>query len=503
MAIKTALLSVSNKEGLVDLARALAAMNVRLISTGGSARCLKEAGLAVTPVEDVTGSPEMLAGRVKTLHPKIHGGILARREESQLKELAERGIGLIDLVVVNLYPFAETVAEPNCSLARALENIDIGGPTLLRGAAKNFSVVIPLCSPADYQEVVELLRREGDISQERRQGLAAKAFAHTAAYDAAIAAWLQGDEFPERMTLVLEPGAKLRYGENPHQQAALYRLPGQPDSLAWSRPLQGRELSYNNYNDADAALALVSEFERPAAVAVKHAVPCGVGLGDSAAQAFSRARQADPVSIFGGIIAFNRPVDAAAAGLLLEIFLEVVIAPDFTPGAREVLAGKKNLRLLTCPNQKPRGQVFRSIAGGMLVQQGDTGSLLGGRVAGLVPPPAGWEEDGALAWLTAKYAKSNAIVVAKDGKTIGIGSGCTSRIEAARIALAGAGEGARGAVLASDGFIPFPDVVEAAARAGISLILQPGGSKGDAKAIAAADAAGLAMIFTAIRHFRH
>lgn len=504
MVIRRALISVYDKSGLADFARALDEMGVQLISTGGTARCLAEAGLAVTAVQDVTGSPEMLGGRVKTLHPRIHGGILARRDDAnQLKELAEQGIGPIDMVVVNLYPFEQTVADPECTLERALENIDIGGPTMLRAAAKNFPAVISLCSPQDYQEVIEILRREGDLSQGLRQRLAAKAFAHTAAYDAAITGWLQKDEFPEKLALVLELGSHLRYGENPHQQAALYQLPAQPDSLAWAQPLQGKELSYNNYNDADAAFALVSEFDGPAAVAVKHAVPCGVGLGKSPAQAFARARQADPVSIFGGIIALNRPVDQETALLLKEIFLEVVIAPAFSDEARAVLAAKKNLRLLICPNQRPQGHVLRSISGGVLVQQADAGGLSQWQAAGSVQPPQGWEEDGRLAWLTAKYAKSNSIVVSKGGMTLGIGSGCTSRIDAANIALAAAGEEAREAVMASDGFIPFPDVVEAAAKAGISVILQPGGSKGDDKAIAAADKAGIALLFTGIRHFRH
>jgi phosphoribosylaminoimidazolecarboxamide formyltransferase/IMP cyclohydrolase len=480
-------------------------MGVEIISTGGTARFLEEAGLKVTPVQEVTDSPEMLGGRVKTLHPRIHGGILARRDESQqLKELAELGINLIDMVVVNLYPFAQTVAAPGCTLELALENIDIGGPTMLRAAAKNFPAVIPVCNPQDYPEVAAVLQQEGDLSATLRQKLAAKAFAHTAAYDAAITGWLQREEpLPEQLALILELGSHLRYGENPHQEAALYKLPAQPDSLAWAQPLQGKELSYNNYNDADAAFALGSEFNEPAAVAVKHAVPCGVGLGNSPAQAFARAQEADPISIFGGIIAFNRPVDAETAKLLQEIFLEVIIAPAFTPEAKEVLAAKKNLRLLACPNRLPQGHALRSISGGVLVQQADAGSLKQWQAAGSVQPPQGWEEDGRLAWLTAKYAKSNAIVVSKGGMTLGIGSGCTSRIDAANIALAAAGERAPGAVMASDGFIPFPDVVEAAAKAGISVILQPGGSKGDDKAIAAADKAGIAMLFTGIRHFRH
>src|SRR5690554_2681884 len=418
-----------------------------------------------------------------------------------MDELAQAGILPVDMVVVNLYPFAQTVANPRCTLEDALENIDIGGPTMLRAAAKNFPAVLPVCNPGDYQEVLVKLQ-QGDLPFDQRQNLALLAFAHTAEYDGAIAAWLSPD-FPSQLVLAAELGRKLRYGENPHQDAALYRLPGSQESLAWAQPLQGKELSYNNYNDADAALALVSELEMPAAVAVKHAVPCGVGLGDNPAQAFARAREADPVSIFGGIIAFNRPVDVEAANMLKEIFLEVVIAPKFSAQAREVLARKKNLRLLACLPQNSGRHVFRSINGGLLVQQidGETGSQW--QVVGKVQPPSGWEVAAKLAWSTAKYAKSNAIVVASQERTLGIGSGSTSRIGAARIALTAAGAQAAGALMASDGFIPFPDVVETAAQAGIKVIVQPGGSKGDGEAIAAADEQGIAMIFTGIRHFRH
>lgn len=504
MAIKRALISVYDKTGLIEFGRALVEMGVELVSTGGTARALEEAGLPVVPVQDITDSPEMLGGRVKTLHPRIHGGILARRDDpQQLEELIAQGIGLIDMVVVNLYPFAKTVAAPDCTMAKAQENIDIGGPTMLRGAAKNFPAVIVLCDPEDYSQVVNTLKEKGDLAQELRRSLAAKAFAHTAAYDGAIAGYFQGEELPDKLILALERGAELRYGENPHQKAALYLLPGEEESLAWARPLQGKGLSYNNYNDADAAFALVSEFDRPAVVAVKHAVPCGVGTGDNATQAFIRAREADPVSIFGGIVAFNRPVTEETALLLKEIFLEVIIAPVFSPEALAIFSQKKNLRLLVCKNQPPRGQILRSIAGGILIQGADTGGISQWQVAGDIAPSHGWEEAGRLAWLTAKYAKSNAIVIAKDGGTLGIGSGCTSRIDAANIALAAAGEKARGAVMASDGFIPFPDVVEAAAKGGIGVIIQPGGSKGDEAAILAANKAGIAILFTGIRHFRH
>lgn len=504
MQVKRAIISVYDKSGVVEFARGLAELGVELISTGGTARILKDAGLAVTMVQDVTGSPELMEGRVKTLHPRIHGGILARRDEGgDMAELAAQGIQPLDMVVVNLYPFAQAVADPNCSLALALENIDIGGPTMLRAAAKNFPWVLPICRPQDYPLVLQELG-QGDISMARRRQLALTAFAHTAQYDGAIAAWLGGDELPRELVLTAGKAASLRYGENPQQRAALYRFAGQEGALAWAQPLQGKELSYNNYNDAEAALALVSEFEAPAAVAVKHAVPCGVGLGRTAREAFLRAREADPVSIFGGIIALNRPVDEAAAAALAELFLEVIIAPGFSPQARAALARKKNLRLLACPNRPQQGLQVRSIAGGLLVQEADSCPDQEWQQAGAVAAPQGeWMEDALLAWLTAKHAKSNAIVVASGGMTLGIGSGCTSRIDAARIALGAAGERARGAVLASDGFIPFPDVVEEAARAGIAVILQPGGSKGDDAAIAAADEHGIAMIFTGTRHFRH
>jgi phosphoribosylaminoimidazolecarboxamide formyltransferase/IMP cyclohydrolase len=409
------------------------------------------------------------------------------------------------MVVSNLYPFVQAVADPKCTLEEALENIDIGGPSMLRSAAKNFPWVIPLCNPEDYPQVIKDLKEQGDISHEFRQKLAIKAFAHTCTYDSAITNWLGKTEelLPEVLSSSLERGQILRYGENPHQQAALYKETAQPRTLAWAEPLQGKELSYNNYNDADAALALVSEFEEPAAVAVKHAVPCGVGLGDSSAQAFARAREADPVSIFGGIVAFNHAVDGETAKQLREIFLEVVIAPEFTGEAREVLASKKNLRLLACPPHSQQGLSVKTISGGMLVQEADRRVGPKWRVAGAVQPQGDWEKSGQLAWFAAKHAKSNSIVIAKGSMTQGVGSGCTSRIAAARAALEGAGDAAIGAVMASDGFIPFTDVVEAAAKAGINTIIQPGGSKGDDEVIAAADKHDIAMIFTGIRHFKH
>lgn len=501
---KRALLSVYDKTGLVDFARELTQLGWELISTGGTSRTLTEAGLEVISVADVTKSPELMDGRVKSLHPRIHGGILARRDVPRhLEELETQDIGLIDMVVTNLYPFTETVADPECTLKEALENIDIGGPAMLRAAAKNFPGVIPLCRPQDYGQVIQELKAKGDVDQELRRSLAVKAFAHVSSYDLAVTTWLgKTEELPETF-MGLEMGSRLRYGENPHQQAALYNFPNMHQSLAAAQPLQGKELSYNNYNDADAALALVSEFKMPAAVAIKHAVPCGVGLGEGSAQAFARARDADPVSIFGGIVAFNHPVDGETAQMLKDIFLEVIIAPEYTSEARDILAKKKSLRLLICPPQAANGYTIKTISGGILVQGVDAGTSPSWTVAGATQPPQGWEETGSLAWLTAKHAKSNAIVLAKESMTLGIGSGSTSRIGAAKIAFTQAGEKAKGAVLASDGFIPFPDVVEAAAQAGVSVIIQPGGSKGDPEVIAAADKHNIAMIFTGIRHFRH
>ncbi|MTI95948.1 MAG: bifunctional phosphoribosylaminoimidazolecarboxamide formyltransferase/IMP cyclohydrolase [Firmicutes bacterium] len=493
MEIKRALISVFDKTGVVELARELAALGVEIVSTGGTASTLQKAGLAVTSVEQVTGSPEILDGRVKSLHPRIHGGILARRDlAAHRDQLQAHEIQAFDLVVVNLYPFSQTIADPDCTQEQALEMIDIGGPAMLRAAAKNFPWVLPLCRPADYGQVISALKHGNGFEQQLRRELATAAFAHTAAYDAAVSAWLTETEYPEILPLALEKRQDLRYGENPQQHAALYTLSGGAGTLAATSPLQGKELSYNNLNDADAAFGLVAEFDQPAAVAVKHAVPCGVGIGETIAQAFSRARDSDPVSIFGGIIALNRSVDAETASLLKEIFLEVIIAPEFDADAREILAKKKNLRLLQCPVKKNGGRVLRSIAGGVLVQDADLGQT-----------DEELDPDALLAWLTVKHAKSNAIVLAKDGRTLGIGSGATSRIDAARVALNSAAEAAKGAVLASDGFIPFPDVVEAAAAAGIATIVQPGGSKGDPEVMAAAEKAGITMILTGIRHFRH
>lgn len=511
---KKALLSVSDKTGLVNLARGLVEMGWELISTGGTARTLKEAGLPVTEVAEVTGFPEILDGRVKTLHPKIHGAILARPLPEHMAELKAQGIEAIDLVVVNLYPFRETIARPGVTPEEAIENIDIGGPAMVRAAAKNHERVAVVVNPADYDGVLVELREKGNLSPETRRRLAATAFAHTAAYDAAIAAYFHRlvraeEPFPTHFILYGEKVQDLRYGENPHQQAAFYRFPLVPSgSLAGARQIQGKELSYNNLMDLDAAWNLVGEFEEPAAAVIKHTNPCGVARGRDIAEAYIRAYNADPVSAFGGIVALNRPVDAAMAAEMTAIFLEAVIAPDFTPEALEILKGKPNLRLLAA-GEKTVNSVkefqLRPVSGGFLVQEPDY-HIINRENLKVVTARKPTEEEMAellFAWRVVKHVKSNAIVVTKDGVTLGVGAGQMNRVGAARIALEQAGERARGAVLASDAFFPFADTVTVAAEAGITAIIQPGGSLRDEDSIKAADAAGIAMVFTGIRHFRH
>ncbi len=502
-----ALLSVSDKRGLVEFARGLAELGFELVSTGGTARALEEAGLVVTPVERVTGFPEVLGGRVKTLHPRVHAGVLARAD--QLGELEALGVEPFDLVAVNLYPFESAVAGGADERA-ALEQIDIGGPTLLRAAAKNHPRVWAVARPEDYPEVLRALAEESPEAQRRlRERLAARAFAHTAAYDAAIAAWfaerLEG-RFPERRLLVLERRASLRYGENPHQEAALYAVRGETGPLLEARQLQGKPMSFNNYGDAEAAWNLVSAYDEPAAVAVKHQNPCGVAVAPTLAEAFQKAHDADPVSIFGGIVALNRPVDVATAEKLAPLFLEVLLAPGYAPEALELLARKKNLRVLEVPTFASGDYLdLRRIRGGVLVQDADVAPLDLSRaevVTRRAPTEAEWA-DLRFAWPVVRALRSNAIAVARDGQTLGAGMGQTSRIEAARHALDQAGEGARGAVLASDAFFPFDDVVRLAAERGVRAIVQPGGSKRDADSIAAADEAGIAMVFTHQRVFRH
>ncbi|NLG83388.1 MAG: bifunctional phosphoribosylaminoimidazolecarboxamide formyltransferase/IMP cyclohydrolase [Firmicutes bacterium] len=514
--IRRALLSVSDKRGLVEFGRGLLRYGVELVSTGGTYNVLKEAGLPVTYISEVTGFPEILDGRVKTLHPAIHAGILARRDDPRhLAQLEEAGIKPIDLVVVNLYPFAATVARPGVTPAEAVENIDIGGPSLIRAAAKNHAGVVVIVDPETYPLLLaEMEAHGGKVTLEFARARAVEAFAHTAAYDAAIHRYLAGtgdQVFPALLELRFEKVMDLRYGENPHQRAAFYRDPGfRGFGVSEAEKLQGKELSFNNIGDADTAMHLAAEFDPPTVVAVKHANPCGVGTGPDLLTAFRKAYESDPVSIFGGIIAVNRELDGETARAMAELFLEIVIAPSFSEEARKILAAKKNLRLLRlafpAPGDRPgEGFDLRRVSGGLLVQDRDLADY---RPADLVvktkrPPTEAELHDLAMAWKVVKYVKSNAIVLWRDGRTVGIGAGQMNRVGAARIAIAQAGEKARGAVLASDAFFPMPDTVEEAARAGITAIIQPGGSIRDDESIAAADSFGLAMVFTGMRHFRH
>ncbi|WP_309866054.1 bifunctional phosphoribosylaminoimidazolecarboxamide formyltransferase/IMP cyclohydrolase [Desmospora profundinema] len=512
MQIRRALISVSDKTDVVDLARSLSRHGVEIISTGGTKRTLAEAGIPVIGVSEVTGFPEILDGRVKTLHPRIHAGLLAIRDRDEhRRQLEERKIEPIDLVVVNLYPFQQTITKPDVSFEDAIENIDIGGPSMVRAAAKNHRFTTVLVDPADYGGVLEEMGR-GGITSETRKRLAAKAFRHTAAYDALIASYLSaeaGETWPEKWTVTYEKKQDLRYGENPHQPAAFYRQPmAATGNLAHADQLHGKALSYNNINDANAALEIVSEFNGPAAVAVKHMNPCGVGIGETALEAYEKAFEADPVSIFGGIVALNRPVDEATARRMKEIFLEIILAPDFEPAALEVLREKKNLRLLKVEVSafgdapSPR---LQTVEGGLLVQEADRKSIDQKDcevVTSRAPSEQEWEQL-LFAWRVVKHVKSNAIVLAKDSRTIGVGAGQMNRVGAARIALEQAGEAARDAVLASDAFFPMKDTVEAAAAAGVRAIIQPGGSVRDQESIEEANRHGIAMIFTGVRHFKH
>jgi len=514
--VKKALISVSDKTGLIPFARRLANAGVEIISTGGTATLLKEAGVPVIGISDVTGFPEILDGRVKTLHPNIHGGLLAVRDnEAHQRQLNEQNIHPIDLVVVNLYPFKQTIAKPDTTFADAIENIDIGGPAMLRSAAKNHPFVTVVVDAADYDIILAEIEAAGNTTLETRRRLAAKVFRHTAAYDALISQYLSeqaGDLLPESYTVTYEKAQDLRYGENPHQRAAFYREPFAAEvSIARAEQLHGKELSYNNINDADAALAIVREFDEPAVAAVKHSNPCGVGIGADIRQAYQMAYEADPVSIFGGIVAANRTIDRETALLMKEIFLEIVVAPDFTAEALEVLQEKKNLRLLRIPamnetavSQRPSFRIT-SVAGGALVQDCDEKLLTGEEIQVVTERQPTPEELAQLkfAWKVVKHVKSNAIVLAKDNRTIGVGAGQMNRVGAARIAIEQAGEQARGAVLASDAFFPMPDTVEAAAQAGVTAIIQPGGSVRDQDSIDACNRHGIAMIFTGTRHFKH
>jgi phosphoribosylaminoimidazolecarboxamide formyltransferase / IMP cyclohydrolase len=526
---KRALVSVYDKTGVVDLARRLAGLSWTLLSTGGTADALRKAGLAVTDVADYTGHPEILGGRVKTLHPRIHGGLLGDPSRADHRADMERtGIGPIGLVVVNLYPFRQVAARPEATLEELIEMIDIGGPAMIRSAAKNHAAVGVVVDPDDYAEVAGEIAAAGDLRPATRRRLALKAFAHTAAYDAAIrdtltarfaAAGPEGapapgagaaaeDLFPEELRLAYRRALSLRYGENPHQRGALYVDPAAPEgSVARARVLQGKELSYNNLLDLDAAFGLVREYDAPAAVIVKHNNPCGVAVALSLAHAFELARRTDPVSAFGGIVAFNRALDGEAAAAVTGLFLECVIAPEVRPEARPILAAKTGLRVLETgpPSAATGARTLRSISGGLLVQDGDQAKtdLTRARVATRRAPTAEELRALAFAWRVAKHVKSNAIVLARADRTVGIGAGQMSRVDSVRLAAMKAQEPTAGCVLASDAFFPFRDGLDEAARAGVTAVAQPGGSVRDEEIVAAADEHGLAMVFTGTRHFRH
>ncbi|MBU8880286.1 bifunctional phosphoribosylaminoimidazolecarboxamide formyltransferase/IMP cyclohydrolase [Bacillus sp. FJAT-29790] len=509
---KRALISVSDKKGVTEFAKALSELGFEILSTGGTKKALEESGIPVVGVSDVTGFPEILEGRVKTLNPMIHGGLLAKFDEPSHKEqMEEHQIQPIQVVCVNLYPFQQTIAKLDVSVEDAIENIDIGGPAMLRASAKNHEYVTVVVDPTDYETVLTQLKDNGEVQKETRRKLAAKVFRHTAAYDAMIAEYmtdLAKEGTPEKLTVTYELKQSLRYGENPHQKAAFYRKPlGSAFSIANAEQLHGKELSYNNINDADAALQIVKEFSEPAAVAVKHMNPCGVGTGETVFDAFSKAFAADPVSIFGGIIALNREVDEETAKKLYEIFLEIIIAPSFSEEALNILSAKKNLRLLTIPfDVKEKAEMrLTSIEGGLLVQGYDQYTFEDANISVPTKREPSEEEWKALklGWKVVKHVKSNAIVVNNSDMTLGIGAGQMNRVGAAKIALEQARDQAVGSVLASDAFFPMDDTVEAAAKAGITAIIQPGGSVRDEDSIKKADEYGIAMVFTGVRHFKH
>ena len=510
-----AILSVSNKTGLVDFARGLVDLEVEIFSTGGTKKTLLETGVPVRSISDITGFPEILDGRVKTLHPAVHGGILARRDlPSHVEELAASRIGTIDMVVVNLYPFVQTVTRPDATMQDALENIDIGGPTLIRAAAKNFPHVIVVVAPADYPLILERLR-SGKMSQDERRRLAQKAFQHVAMYDTAIAQYLfQGEGgFPEDMTIAIKKRFDLRYGENPHQSAAFYREERvgavKENNICTAKQLWGKDLSFNNILDADAAWNAAGEFSEPTVAIIKHTNPCGLASHPDLAEAYRRALSGDPVSAFGGIVAVNRPLTLAIAREIIKTFYEIVIAPGYESDAVEVLKTRKDLRILDMGPMEaavPAGLLdFRRVGGGLLVQTPDilAEDPRSWRVATRREPTPEEMESLTFAWKVAKYVKSNAIVLAKGTTLLGMGAGQPSRVDSAEIALKKAGAEAKGSVMASDAMLPFPDALEIAARGGVTAVVQPGGSLRDAEVIEAADSHDLAMIFTGVRHFRH
>ena len=514
---KRAVLSVSDKTGVVDFAKALEALGYEVVSTGGTSKAIDAAGVAVTGVSDITGFPECLDGRVKTLHPMIHAGILAMRgNPDHMKQIEQLGVTPIDIVAINLYPFKETMLKEGVSLEEAIENIDIGGPTMIRAAAKNWQDVAVIVDPADYTAVIDELKATGSVSKETKFRLAGKVFEHTAQYDALIAGYLRrqrGDTpFADALTLTFEKVQEMRYGENPHQSAAFYKEIGSADNtLAAAKQLHGKELSYNNIGDANGALDVIKEFgfELPCAVAVKHANPCGVATGKNLHEAYLRAYESDPVSIYGGIVALNREIDEETARELAKIFLEIIIAPCFSAAALEILTAKKNIRLLELPNlAKPNAKGtldMKKVAGGLLVQELDT-ELLNEQDVKCVTKRQPTEQelrDLHFVWKIVKHTKSNGIALAKDNQTVGVGPGQTNRITALELAIKYGGDKVKGSVMGSDAYFPFSDCVEAAQKAGITAIIQPGGSIRDEDSIKAADAAGIAMLFTGMRHFKH
>jgi len=520
--IRRAILSVTDKTGLVDFARKLAALKIELVSTGGTAKLLRDSGIAVKDISDLTGFPEMLDGRVKTLHPKVHGGILHRREDpAHVAAVEQHGIQPIDMVVVNLYAFEKTAAKPGVKFEELIENIDIGGPSMIRSAAKNFHDVAIVTSPADYDSIADELQKEnGTLSQATKWRLAQKAFATTAAYDSAIASTLEqitgpgtaapggpaeqsSAAFPPVLRLWFTKALDLRYGENPHQKAAMYS-DGSGVGVANSRQIQGKELSYNNIVDLQAAWDLAQEFDEPVVAIIKHTNPCGTATGKTLAEAYKRALECDPVSAFGGVIGVNRPIDLATAEEMHKLFLEVIAAPGFDDAAKEKFASKKNLRLVEV---RPANQkwVLKNVSGGMLLQDVDMRPLADADLKVVTRRPPTPEETRALlfAWKVCKHVKSNAIVYARDGQTVGVGAGQMSRVDSAKIGAMKAQLPLKGTVAASDAFFPFPDGVEEIAKAGATAIIQPGGSQRDPEVIEAADRLGLAMLFTGVRHFRH
>jgi phosphoribosylaminoimidazolecarboxamide formyltransferase / IMP cyclohydrolase len=507
--MKTALISVSNKEGIVELAQSLVDLGVEIISTGGTYKKLEEAGVKVTLIDEVTGWPEMMDGRVKTLHPKIHGGLLALRDnEEHMQAVKEHGIKLIDLVIVNLYPFEETIKKENVKLEEAIENIDIGGPTMIRSAAKNYKHVGVVVDPEDYEKVLTELKEKKELSLETKEYLAQKVFSHTAHYDSLIANYLNKEESPEKLTLGYEKVSDLRYGENPHQKAAFYQEAICPETcIAQAKVLQGKQLSYNNIMDADAALNIIRDFKEPACVVIKHTNPCGCSTNENIVEAFQKAYAVDSMSAFGSIIALNRECNQEIAEEISKVFVEIVMAPKFSPEALEFLSKKKNLRLLEVGeiNRTENLTETRKVVGGLLVQDIDRLEIKKDdlKIVTEIKPTEEEIEEMLFAWKTIKHVKSNAILLTKDKTTVGLGAGQVSRVDAVDLAIKKAGDNLKGCVLASDAFFPFRDSIDKIAEVGIKLIIQPGGSIKDKEVIQACNEHGIAMVFTGNRCFKH